>query len=460
MAEIKSISKIIEEISPYYKEKGGPEAEHNLVYESYSESLEPIYYFIIDLMNDFGLKPEKLVDNFVSATGGAYFSETGMKAVRMQEEASKIMANINAVVRSVLNIVHDLKDYTIRLQSYDDMNSKDKSKTEGARLSLKQIWMDKVDISKGNSSIKAMALGQVGFQTLIHAFLAAKDEKDVEKMDLNDIVKRILKPRIHEFNIWVEESEKELRKRYEIERVYLKSQVNSVKLYSRWAKPYLKAAQELEMKEPGRSPDLVKTFNRVLLELTLLGKSKLNVKDLALAGELPREFAKEGFLKSLKRNYYSCILVDFNFRAVPQQGAFIGKADVSFKVYALNDDEINKLDKELDNSDLGDALKLIEGTTTESLKQLQDEINFFLEEKTKEEKEKTNEGANPFLAIIGYYGKKPERKKEKEEKEIIVKKDNFIEKEHLRKLSAEKAKDTAFNIFDIYKKAHGMASFT
>jgi hypothetical protein len=45
MAEIKPIHKIIEENIPYYKKKGGPETEHKLVYESFTESLEPVYYF-------------------------------------------------------------------------------------------------------------------------------------------------------------------------------------------------------------------------------------------------------------------------------------------------------------------------------------------------------------------------------------------------------------------------------
>jgi len=64
MAEVKSVDKIIEEISPYYKkrtekkEKGlidsVPETEHTLTYESYAETLEPIYYFVLDLMEDFG----------------------------------------------------------------------------------------------------------------------------------------------------------------------------------------------------------------------------------------------------------------------------------------------------------------------------------------------------------------------------------------------------------------------
>ena len=92
-----------------------------------------------------------------------------------------------------------------------------------------------------------------------------EDEKYV-RCSICKRVKRILLPRIQEFNIWIEQSEKELRKRYEIERTYLKSQVNSLKLYSRWAKPYLKAAQQLEMQEKGREPALVKSFNTILLE--------------------------------------------------------------------------------------------------------------------------------------------------------------------------------------------------
>lgn len=327
--------------------------------------------------------------------------------------------------------------------------------------------MDKVDVLKGNSSIKAMALGQMGFQTLIDAFLAAKDIKDVNNLDLNERVKRILLPRIQEFNIWVEQSERELKKRYEIERTYLRSQANSLKLYSRWAKPYLKAAQQLEMNESGRNPALVKTFNTILLELTLLGKNKVDVKSSAFENKLPAEFAKESFLKTLKRNYHGCVLVDFTFRGIPrkiiQQPHYVfgGRAEITFKAYALNDDEIKKIDKELEKSDIGDVLKLIEGSTTESLEQLQEDINFFLDEKTKEEKakEKSGDESNPFLALIGQY-EKTEKSKKEEKKEEIMKPDNFIEKEHIRPLAAETATETIFTLFDVYKKAHNMASYT
>jgi len=467
---IKTISEIIEEISPYYKkrkEKGdGPEAEHVIDYDSSSETLEPIYFFVLDLLGDFCPEIEKLVDNFSSTPGSPLFSETGIKASRIQDEAMKIMQSANAVLRSVLNIVYDLRDFQTRLEHYNSLKTKDEHEKDAAVLALKQIWMDKVDIQKGNSSIKAMALGQAGYQTLIDAFLFAKTPGDVDKMDLNDRVQRILKPRVYEFQIWLEKSEKELRKRYEIEKAYLKSQVNSLKIYSRWVKPYLKASQQLEMKESGREPSLVNMFNTLRLELTLLGKSKLKVKESALKGELPKEFINEKLLKSIKRDYYSCILIDFTFRAIPRQGTFVGKTTMNFKAYSLNKDELDKINQEIDKSDWGDMLGLIEGATTESLDQLKEDIDSFLTEPTPEEKPKDE--SNPFKALIGGYNKKEKKdtlkdtseKTNEKKKDIIVKPDNWIEKEHLRKVAAKSAADVCFKLFDIYKKVHNMPSYT
>jgi len=461
LKEYKSIDKI-----PTDKVKPKPLAEHKLIYDSSSETLEPIYFFILDLMNDFGLETEKLIDNFTSSPGSGHFAELGQRATIMQQQGSKLLGDINTVLRSVLNLIYDLKDFKLRLQSYDELKGEHK---EAAVLSLKQIWMDKVDITKQNSSIKAMALGQAGFQTLVDAFLIAKDEKDVNNLDLNDRVKRILHGRVLEFNHWIVESEKELRKRYELEKNYLRSQVNALKLYSRWAKPYLKAAQELEMGQGGREPALVKAFNTILLELTLIGKKKIDVQGESRGGNLPKDFGK---LKT--KDYSSCVLVSFKFRGIPQRASqqqshyvFGGRAEVSFKAYALNEDELKKLDEELKASDIGDALRLIEGTTTESLEQLQEEINYFLEEKdeAEEEKKKSGDSSNPFKALLGGYNesgdKGKEEKNDKEEKEkVVLRPEIWAEKEYIRPFVEKDAKDKAFLLFDIYKKAHGMASFT
>ena len=265
MGDVKEIYEIIEEVVPTYKKKGGSDAKHTLVYESYSETLEPVYYFIIDLMNDFGLNPEKIIDNFSDTAGGTHFSETGMKSARMQDEAMKMMQSIGIITKGILQNIHDLKDFKLRLQIYEDLKSDKKEIKEASNLTLKQIWLDKVDIIKGGTSIKGLAMGQVAMQTLWDAFLVVNNEKEVAKIDMNDRIKRILMPRILEYNRWVKESEKELKKRYAIQRTFLKSQVNNLKLYTRWAKPYLKAVQDLESKDSGRNPELAKAFNRVIL---------------------------------------------------------------------------------------------------------------------------------------------------------------------------------------------------
>ena len=471
---VRAIYEIIEEISPYYKKRtedkkkgiidSVSESSHKLTYESYSETLEPVYYFIIDLMNEFSHPPEKLVDNFTGTPGSNQSSELMLKGSRMIEEASKIMQTVGILTKSILQIIYDLRDFKIRLQSYDTLKSSKKEEREATLLSLKQIWLDKVDILKGGSAIKVL-YGQVGFQTLFDAFMIVNNEKDVDKLDLNDRIKRTIKPRIQEFNIWLASSEGELRKRYEMQRIYLKSQVNSLKLYSRWAKPYLKAAQDLQQKDQGRNPSIVTTFNRVVLELTLLGKSEIKVDEAALEGSLPSDFYKSSSLKG-KRKYYSCVLVDFVFTAVPTQGNYIGKVEVTFRGYALNEDEIKKLDEELGKSDVGDALSFIEGATGENLALLQKEIDDYLNEKDKptSSASKTSDTSNPFLALIGHYNKKEKtddkKSKNGEKKEIVVKPDDWIEKEHIRKLAAEKALKVSFNIFDIYKKSHGMPSYT
>lgn len=448
--------------------------EHKITYDSSSETLEPLYFWILDFMsNDLGLSVEKLVDNFSSSPGSGHFGEMGQRMSVMQQQGTKILADVNTVLRSVLNIIYDLKDFKIRLAQYDDLKSKDPSKKGATILALKQIWMDKVDVNKGNSSIKALALTQAGFVTLIDAFLMAKDEKEASTMDLNERVKRIVEQRIHEFNIWLNQSEQELRKRYEIEKTYLKSQVSSMKIYSQWAKPYLIAAQQLQTSnELANKAGLVKAFNTILLQLTLLGKTKINIEDAAREGKFPIELQK----MKIKRDYYACILVDFDFRGIPQKVSpqqphyvFGGLANISFKAYSLNKDELDVFKQEFEKSNVEDVLKLIEGVTTESLESLKADLDYFLDEKTPEEKKKEETKGNlsfaeifePFAALFGKAeeGESPKKDKKKKEEKKIIPKEDYVEKELMRSYADFKAKDMTFTVFDIYKKAHGMAAF-
>ncbi len=437
------------------KAKPKPCREQTLTYNSPSEPLEPVYFWLLDLMNARFKSVEKLVDNFTSTPTSGQFGEMGMRSQRMQDEAMKILGSVNTIIKSIINLIYDLKEFEIRLKHYEAANSKDKQKAEAGNLALKQIWMDNVDVKKARGSINMLSF-DLNFATLRDAFMIINNEKDVDKLDLNDRVKRILKPRILEFIEWKTASEKELIKRFEIEKSYLKSQVSAVQLYTRWVKPYLKAVAQLEQKN-STSPSLVTAFDTVVLELTLLGKNPIDVEEEAIETKnVPANLGKIKF----KRKYYTCLLLDFSFRGIPgkagQHFVFGGRVDVSFKAYALNDEELKMLNQELTKSDFEEALKLAQGVTDESLGQLKEELDHFLEDYSKDKENEKKKDTNPFAALFGKYEKKEEKKKE-EKKISKIKPDNYYEK-IVREIAKHNAEVICFDIFDIYKKAHGMAS--
>ncbi|MGV8152216.1 MAG: hypothetical protein ACP5OG_03975 [Candidatus Nanoarchaeia archaeon] len=453
--------------------KPKPAVEYKLIYNSPTETLEPVYFWILDFMNGM-FKPKnvtKLADNFASSPGSGHFADLRRQASTMQQEASRVLGTVNSLLKGIINLIYDLKEFQIRLSNYDAAKSKDKQKAEAGNLALKQIWMDKVDVQRGIGSINGMTSGNLQFVTLRDAFMASNTLEEIDKLDLNERVIRILKPRLQEFIQWKDISEKELRKRYEVEKLYLKSQVDALKLNTRWAKPYLKAAQQLEMNDKTSSnPALVNIFNTLILELTLMGKTEVSVEDEALDGRLPKEFIK---MKNL-RKYYSVVIVDLNFVGIPSrfsgQGpgshyAFGGRAEVTFKAYTMNEDELMVFEDRLNKSDLNDALKLVEGMTEGSLAQIKADIDEILGSEEKEKKQEEVSDLNPFTALFSFVKnekkvdpKDAKKQKLKELNEKKIKEDNFAEK-YIRSLAEAVAINNCFTIYDIYKKSHGMAAF-
>jgi len=107
-------------------------------------------------------------------------------------------------------------------------------------------------------------------------------------------------------------------------------------------------------------------------------------------------------------------------------------------------------------------MKLIEGSTTESLDELKKDIELFIkdDEKEKKIKEESQVDTNPFSALFGLV-KKPKDKSDEKDNTTInikkIKKDSYAES-LIRKLSEEEGALNCYTIYDIYKKAHGMAA--
>jgi hypothetical protein len=435
-----------------------PTESHKIVYDSMSENLEPLYFWILDFLNGMFSEVEKITDNFISSPGSGQFSELMGKATQMQQQASKLLGDSNTVLRSILNLLYDLKEFKLKLNDYDRANAENPQIKKSGLLSLKQSWMDNVDIKRGNSSVKVMST-QFDFVTLLPAFMSVNSVDEVKDLDLNNVVKNIVLQRIAEFLVWRKESESALRSRFEIEKKYLASQVNSLKLYARWIKPYLKAAKDLEQKE-SKNAALVSTFNTTILELTLLAKTDYSPEEDVDSGILP-----EVFKKIRARKYTPLVIIELNFRGMPQRVtqkgdySYGGRTEIKFTSYALNDSELKVLNEELGKDDLREVMRLIEGATTESLGEVQKDIDEFLEPSEKKEKKtKKTEDVNPFGALFSFL-KKKEVPVEKEDLSAGIKSETEYEKV-IRSQAILDAREKCFTIFDVYKKSHGMVSHT
>src|SRR3989344_2723656 len=133
-----------------------PIISYNLIYDSLSESLEPIYFWILDFMRDtspggLGLDVWKGAEEFETSISSGYFGEMGQRATLMQQKAMEFLGTINNIIKSILNLIYDLKEFEIRLQPYNILKDEKASDDEkrGAMYSLKGAWMDQVDARKG-----------------------------------------------------------------------------------------------------------------------------------------------------------------------------------------------------------------------------------------------------------------------------------------------------------------------
>ncbi len=498
---IKDDKPVSEKIENLKKDNASKDAEYKIVYDSIGEGIEPIYFWILDFMQDKlpgGIEMEEVIknkDEYEAAVGSGFFSDLGTKATRMQEQAMKMMGTINTVIRSIINLIYDLREFDIRLETYEDLRSNDPDRREAGEIALRVIWMDQVDVKRGRGSINGLAQ-QLQFVTLRDAFLYAKDAslKDAggNEMDLNERVKRILKSRLNEYLKWKNYSEKELRKRYNIEKAYLKSQYNALKYYTTWVKPYLIAAKKLNMSnfmtQSGLpNANIVNVFNNLEIRLTLFGKKELK----------PERISPELINLRFDKKYYACVEAEIVFRTVPratqsQQGMVYlhsGRTDINIRAYSFTDKEL----KELERLQKEEDLDLIEGMVEGSIKEIQEDIEKYTKEKEPELKEKINylksllnkiddknavkeieknikqleeEGGlkrkfeNPFKEIHG--GFKQVFKALKSARDLFrfreVKDSNYYEK-LMRDEAKKSAEKSAYVLYDVYKKSHGMLAW-
>jgi len=454
----KKLVKLIKE-KGYSKLSNGKKIEYHITYDTFGGTLEPVYFWTLDFLRNqnpsgLGFEVNKIEEEFEASAGGGFFGELGTKISVMQDRAMKILETINAILRTIINLIYDLKEYDMRLEIYDGIDpdkQKDPKEREASEYSLKAVWMDQVDIKAGMGSINNLTRGDLQFVTLRDAFMQVNTTKQANKLDLNKRVKIILLKKLKEYTIWKKSSETELRKRYSVEKNYLRAQVDSLRLYTKWAKPYLRAAQKLGMKEFRTdanlpSPDIVTTFDNMKMELKLFGKKEIK----------PNNVHDSYDNYKFNEKFYSCVEVEFQFRTAPQvarQGqsthyAHLGVIDIFFRAFGLSESDILDIEK----LEVFEGMELIENLTESSLKDMQADIDYYVQGKEpKIKKAKKEKLPNPFLGLKELLSPLNALFAEKEA--------NSTQKKLVVKSAKSEAMDSCQLLYSIFKKTHRMMTW-
>lgn len=235
--------------------------------------------------------------------------------------------------------------------------------------------------------------------------------------------------------------------------------MNHARVYARWAKPYLRAAQQLGQNAI-TDASLVSVFNTVLLEVTLLGQADYDLREDVDSGFLPK-----AVLRMKQRRYLPIILVELRFRALPErarQGGYLfrGWLEIVFTSYALNEDELKALKEKFEKDDLGDVFRAVAGTTDEGLSQFQADLAEFLGDERHLSRSETkaadeSQDINPFSALFSIF----QREETNSPGDNSIALDSDIEKA-IRNQALLRARQECRRFYELFKQAHNMPTLS
>ena len=87
-----------------------PTERHTLIYDSFDESLEAFYFWLLDELTADGWNMSKLADTFLATPGSGLFAELTRRESRAQQEAAKLLREAHALVHDILRSASFLKE--------------------------------------------------------------------------------------------------------------------------------------------------------------------------------------------------------------------------------------------------------------------------------------------------------------------------------------------------------------
>jgi hypothetical protein len=444
-----------------------PTKRHRLVHEAFNMALEELYFWTLNHARmDMGFYDViKVTDTFSASENSAFFGQSAQRLSIQEDRASSFMRGISELVKTLFQIVRELRIIDERLDVY-----KDWKKSKSADSTLKGLFSDFAENKGGQmqpGSIYHLA-NQVGYAVLPDLFFNTivynKEDVDkiVDKLEFNPNVKSVLKRKLYQFVVWVERTEKELYARKKFQIKYLRQHYLTIKMYMAWVKPYLKHIRRLTMSEDQLdSPYLISSFETSATEVEVIA-----------------------YVKKGKGKLCPVILMSYYFTTRPvlqynqefnRGPVHIGRAIWTIRAYAWTEDEMKMYVAMKDMEDR-ELLGLVDEQLKSAMEMLGDDLDKYLKEAEGEldaEGEKGDVPApkeklepisgnmsvfDPFVSIFKGFGEIG--------KAFLPSSFSFSAKpkqavytDSDRKKIAKDAAAKMWGIYKNYKKAHGLLSW-
>ncbi len=441
---------------------GAGDAKYKIVVDSPAMGVEKNYFDTLRLLEKkppYGLnyvgnngRIEKIRDIYTSGETSAYWGAVEQRKGAQQDKFAQIMANIGQMLKTLFQLLRELRIIDERLQYYDDSYQG----KEASEIALKSIWVDMVEGGIKNPGSVTGLTSQVGFVTLADLFYSIHPKKpddveeEVEKVKeggINRKVREVLARKLKQYLIWKEKTYRELKVGQSFKLKYLRQHYHVIKLYLNWLRPYLRNIKRLQQKETTADKDIIAAFETSKVEIEIIAIKFKYEQETSYGNTEEKEFQK----------FFPAVRVRINFTAIPQlayqeefqRGAIHrGRSEIIIEGLVITEDEYEKYKKELDKEDF----ELL-GAVDEAILSLKDDLEYYLEkagEIKKEEEIETRETViDPFKALFTEFKEIFGIRGKKEGKKIKAPK---TEEEQAKKI----ASNDAYTLYKIFKQTHGM----
>ncbi|MEM4245619.1 MAG: hypothetical protein QXR60_05455 [Candidatus Nanoarchaeia archaeon] len=445
-----------------------PVRQQKIILEQMGASAEPSYFWVLNFLrhpNGLGYEVEKTSDIFSSSEMSTFFGAAEERKQRQQERVSQYLATIGSMTKSVFQMVRELRIMDERLEYYEKSLKGD----EASEITLKNIWTNIVEGGvESGTSVFGLAR-KAGFVTLPDLFFKINPKKGSAGVDrevnalkeqgINSRVRSVLKHKLMEYYTWKEKTYQELKWGKNFRLKALNQHYQTMKMYIRWVKPFLKNIQKLEMYQSA-APELITAFETNMIQIELFAFKK-TFEMYTERGMVEREFTES----------IPCIRVLFKFVALPEMAfqkefqraaVHAGRTEITIQGYVLSPQDIEDYRKSKELEDL-EILKYVDA----SLEALGDELKKYLVESgemTEEQlglKKKEPKPAyikdiiHPFASIFKGFS------------EMFgglrfgppgAKKLSYYEREQ-ESAAAQVVSEHVYTLYDVFKKTHDMLSW-